>query len=291
MQGNFIGTDVTGTKALGNGGGDGVQIQNGNFNGPGVGVTIGGALAGEGNVISNNRVGIFILRGSENVIQGNRIGTDVTGTLDFGNSLDGIVVASSRNLIGGAAPGAGNLVSGNNRAGIRIDTVRAGENVIRGNRIGTQADGTSPLGNGADGIVAADFLSNTTGTGLFDNLIGGLGSGDGNVITFNAGPGVNVLAARRLGILSNSIFSNGKLGIDLNGNGPTPNDAGDADTGDNELQNFPVLTAAVSDGTQTKVEGTVFTLPIPPFSSNSSPARLPTRPGLARARRCWLPFP
>ena len=58
------------------------------------GVTIGGTQPGEGNLISDNAVGIYIY-GSLNVIQGNKIGTDVTGTLDFGNGSAGIVIAKA----------------------------------------------------------------------------------------------------------------------------------------------------------------------------------------------------
>ena len=42
------------------------------------------------------------------------------------------------------------------------------------------------------------------------------------------------------------MFSNGNLGIDLGGDGITPNDTNDPDGGPNNLQNFPVITAAMS---------------------------------------------
>ena len=57
-------------------------------------------------------------------------------------------------------------------------------------------------------------------------------------------------------ILSNSIFSNGDFfpGIAL-GNGGTPNDSGDPDTGSNRLQNFPILSSAKTGKKGTTVAG------------------------------------
>jgi hypothetical protein len=98
--------------------------------------------------------------------------------------------------------------------------------------------------NNGDGVVV--FQSTAT-------LVGGLDAGQGNTIAFNVGSGVRVSGdkAETNTILSNSIFSNVLLGIDLNGDGVTPNDAGDADVGPNTLQNAPVLTSATTNANGT----------------------------------------
>ncbi|HEX4796685.1 MAG TPA: PKD domain-containing protein [Humisphaera sp.] len=255
VQGNFIGTDITGTKAMANPGGTGIIA--------GSGVTIGGTIAAARNIIANNSFGIQI-SGAGVVVQGNFIGTDITGTVDMGNLNDGIFDAASNTLIGGTAPGAGNLISGNNRSGITVagsSGVVSGD-VIEGNFIGTKADGVSPLGNGFDGVsVAADFGLGTNGFSVIGGMIGGTDPGAGNVIAFNGHAGVNILAGQNIGILSNRIFANASLGIDLNGNGVTPNDAGDADSGDNNLQNYPVLATAATDGVKTTITGTLNSAP------------------------------
>jgi hypothetical protein len=197
------------------------------------------------------------------VIEGNRIGTDVTGTLNFGNGNDGILVTGTGHQIG--APGAGNLISGNRRFGIFVTSTGAAVttgNLIQGNLIGTAADGVSPLGNGSDGIAfSSDINADSSGTGPSDSQVGGLDTGDGNTIAFNGRNGVNVLAGQQIGILSNLIYANGALAIDLNGDGVTPNDPGDADAGDNGLQNFPTFTTAFTDGSRTQVEGTLNSTP------------------------------
>jgi hypothetical protein len=88
-----------------------------------------------------------------------------------------------------------------------------------------------------------------------DNTIGGAGAGAGNVIAFNGGDGVAVWSGTGNAILSNSIFDNGGLGIELLELvfGVTPNDAGDGDAGANNLQNFPILTSA--SGGSTIIQG------------------------------------
>ena len=74
VEGDFIGTDASGTQALGNAQ-SGVMIQNRATNN-----TIGGTSAGAGDVISGNgEIGIFVLA-SSSLVEGNLIGTNAAGT-------------------------------------------------------------------------------------------------------------------------------------------------------------------------------------------------------------------
>ena len=246
VQGNFIGTDLVGTAALSNGG-------NGVFINAASGSTIGGTTAGALNIISaNSQNGVYISGGGAtgNLVQGNHIGTDVTGTAGVSNDSFGVEISGAKNnMIGGTATGAGNVISGGNLAGVVIQPGSTG-NLVQGNFIGTDVTGTLNLGN-IDGVVIAGSAS--------DNTIGGTASGAGNTIAFNTVPGVALgpfATTTGNAILSNSMFSNGGLGIDLGQDGVSPNDAGDADTGANNLQNFPVLTSATS-GNSTTVEMTL----------------------------------
>jgi len=129
VQGNFINTDVTGTKVLGDAT-YGIIIFNLNN-------TIGGP--GAGNVIGGGGFGIVIQGGDGSTIQGNFIGTDPTGTIDLGNTSVGIQALSGDVVIGGINPGEGNIIAfngsvvGNSSAGIEVVN---GQHVkIRGNQI------------------------------------------------------------------------------------------------------------------------------------------------------------
>ena len=257
VQGNFIGTDVTGTVALKNSL-TGVDVA-------GTRMTIGGSGDGEGNIISGNGWGVNIRAGDSHVVRGNYIGTDVTGTLDLGNTNYGIGIAGSNNIIGGTADGARNVISGNNGQGILLSGSGAFGNRSEGNFIGTQADGLSPLGNTLDGVRIIGFTPK-------DNSIGGTGDGQGNTFAFNGRAGVFVNNGAGHFILGNTIFSNTGLGIDLAPTGVTANDAGDPDSGLNLLQNFPVLSSAtagstVIDGTLNSTANTRFWIDL--FSSTN----------------------
>ena len=142
VQGNIIGLDANGALALGNSGA-GIYC---NFNGD---MVIGGTAPGAGNIISGNGShGIDLEQNQPHdiVIQGNRIGTDYQGFFAVPNQGYGIYVfAASETQIGGSAPGAGNLISGNLLGGIfltKFSTVVPTDNVIQGNLIGTDITGT-----------------------------------------------------------------------------------------------------------------------------------------------------
>jgi hypothetical protein len=256
IQGNKIGTNAAGTGALENNQ-SGIYV-NGQEN-----TTIGGTTAGARNLISGNGTyGIrFAQDASNSHVQGNYIGTDADGTATLPNGSDGVYFeGGTGNVVGGPDLGdGGNLITGNNGNGIRFDKPEFGpgtsESTIQGNFIGPDKDG-NPVGNDGDGVRIVNGANNT---------IGGIGAV--NVISFNGGAGVSIKNASGTTptgnlVSRNSIGGNNTLGIDLSPDtGVTANDAPpDADTGANQLQNFPVLHSALPIPSTT-VAGTLLSTP------------------------------
>ena len=233
VQGNFIGIDADGVGAAGNFN-EGIFLNSSDN-------SIGGTTVAERNIISGslNASGLAITgpNATGNLVQFNFIGTDAQGASSIANKQEGILIdgGANNNTIGSGPLAIGNVISGNEQNGIVLGFGSpVNGNRILGNFIGTQADGVSPLGNAQDGISLASGSNNSIG-----DIIG-----DGNIIAFNGANGVEVVSGTANPILSNSIFSNSLLGIDLGGDGVTPNDAGDSDAGPNNLQNFPQLSSA-----------------------------------------------
>ncbi|MDB6031176.1 MAG: hypothetical protein JWM16_1514 [Verrucomicrobiales bacterium] len=203
ILGNFIGTDATGTQIIRNVP-YGIILQGGSNN-----LIVGNLISGA------NDYGLW-LESSANVVRGNFIGTDITGTKALPNG-DGILVQNAHlNVIGGLSLGDGNLISGNLGVGIRF--LGGGEqNLVQGNRIGTDVTGLAALGNGGDGISVPGRTTNA--------------------------------------IVGNSFFGNGGLGINVISTRPfetvTLNDIGDT----NIVQNFPVIDTAASTGGVTTLTG------------------------------------
>jgi hypothetical protein len=199
VQGNFIGTDSTGTAALGNSG-NGVNLYFTNNN------TIGGATPGARNIISGNGIeGVPISGGaSNNSVQGNFIGTDITGTRILGNRFSGVgLFNTSDNTIGGTASGAGNLISGNGANGVTIYPQTSG-NLVQGNLIGTNVAGSAALPNNGDGVLITDGANST---------IGGLITGARNVISGNGQDGVGIVGNNATG----NVLQGNYIGTDVTG--------------------------------------------------------------------------
>ncbi len=170
VVGNFVGTDASGTRALGNLA-DAVFVVGG-----ATANRIGGLEPGEGNVVSGNAGNGITIGGpttSSNSIVGNYVGTDVTGTFALPNLGSGISieVGAFDNLV------QGNLSSGNRRTGVSISDWGSSYNVVVGNRIGTDASGTRAVPNQLGvfvGFMNASF-----------NRIGGLRVEDRNIVSGN----------------------------------------------------------------------------------------------------------
>ena len=245
VQSSRIGTNAAGSAALPNAIG---IASNATSN------TVGGFAAG--NVISGNLgVGVQIIGvGVSGSIRSNLIGTDATGMTAIPNNtaggIAGGVYASSASVnIGDGTTGNRNVISGN--MGRAIYLFKANSSIVSRNFIGTTVTGT-PLGNTSDGMLidTTDFVQT-----------------DSNLIGNNGGDGVSVVGGGKGNfITTNQIYDNGGLGIDLDASGVTPNDSGDADPGSNNLQNFPVLVSAATNGTNTYLVGSLNSTPSSTFS-------------------------
>jgi uncharacterized repeat protein (TIGR01451 family) len=161
IQGNLIGTDITGTTAIGNS--SGVDATGG------IDTTIGGVAAGAGNIISGNNLGIDIEPSTTGtLVQGNVIGTDATATINLGNRIVGILAKTTSATIGGTASGAGNVIAfsyaGN---GTGIEYFSSNVPVLH----------NSIFGNAGEGILfspgIAPKLTSATTTMIAGTLTGG----------------------------------------------------------------------------------------------------------------------
>ncbi len=188
IQGNYIGTNTSGTAAIKNA----IGIRT---SASANGVLIGGV--NQTNVISGNDTGVSLSgTGTGHQVVGNYIGVDATGSADLGNNGTGVFVGTSSNLIGS------NVISGNGTYGLQL---AASGNDVWVNRIGTDSGGIAAIGNSSHGvwITAANVL------------LGGSGS-QGNVISGNGANGVLVEGA-------NASLQGNRIGTNVNGTAALPN--------------------------------------------------------------------
>ncbi len=192
VEGNYVGLSAAGTNAIPNVE-SGVQL----YVGPAYNV-VGGTTSAARNIVSGNgQIGVLISFADteSNVVEGNYIGLNPAGTAAIPNGEAGVQLYSGpqNNLIGGTAPGAGNVISGNLQDGVSLLYAGTTGNSVQGNIIGLNAAGSMPLGNQQSGV---DLYS-----GAQNNLIGGTAAGAGNVISGNSQDGVAVLFAGTTGNL------------------------------------------------------------------------------------------
>jgi titin len=260
VYGNYIGTNAGGSAAIANVTGVALWAPS----------NIVGDV-GKGNIISGNSYAgleIYSVDGNNNDVGSNYIGTNAAGTGAIANGMGISIQSASSNDIGA---GGANVISGNTGYGVHLFGSPSGD-WVGGNLIGTNAAGTGALGNGWDGVgIDSGSQNNEIGNSSYPNTI-----------AFNGGNGICVSGAASTGnmLSSNSIFSNAKLGIDLD-DGPgcaagvvTGGSAGGPAPGPNDLQDIPALSSATTGGGSTTIMGVMFNAPFKIFTIEafSSPA-------------------
>jgi len=185
VQGNYLGTDATGTLDFGNGS-NGIYV-------------VGSAShLIESNVISGNGTNGIVLSGSETQgvrITRNVIGMKVTGTEGLANAGEGIELdgGAHDNMIGGSTISLANFISGNTFDGIGMFT-GSHHNTVQNNFIGTDSTGNSAVANSGNGIVLNDSDHNQ----ILDNVVSG-NTFDG-VTLFGSAATNNTLAGNKIGV-------------------------------------------------------------------------------------------
>ncbi len=269
IYGCFIGTKIDGTALSAASSQQGIRIEYDS-------AQIGGIQPWQRNLISGNGYA-GVAAGAPNatvIIEGNLIGTDITGTLAIPNSSPGLNLSGNLPGLRVGCAGAGctasghpsrNVISGNSAYGMLMsDSTYPGYTYggaqIKGNYIGTDWTGTKPLPNGTNANTNScpnycggiQIQGGASGPAL---IIGGFNAGEANLIAHNNGPGIwahdngypNISAS--FDNQANVIHNNGGTDIAFTENGWIPNDAGDADTGANNKQNYPVIQSASVSGT------------------------------------------
>ncbi|HEX2905703.1 MAG TPA: CSLREA domain-containing protein, partial [Phototrophicaceae bacterium] len=241
------------------------------INGSQAGVANGLWITGTGTHVSNivingfNGAGVLFSEGNTNLLSHCYIGTDLTGTIKRGNQIGVKFLNTANNSIGEGMQG-GCLISGNLGDGVYLEGSGTTNNAIHYNSIGLSATGQL-LGNGGNGVR----VSSTAGSNkIRDNKIAGNGLNGVVVESGSTNPtGVE--------IVSNFIYGNGLLGIDLGGDGVTLNDTGDTDTGPNNRQNYPIINSIQTTASTIVINGSLNSAPntryiVDIFSSTSCDA-------------------
>jgi hypothetical protein len=240
VQGDFIGTDPTAMFARANGLGIAVI---------GSSDMIGGTAPAERDVVSGNEIGVAMaslsiggptlltaIAGS--TIQGDLIGTNATGTGNLGNGVIGVALAGSGNIVGGTSPGQANTIAFNGEVGSALNL---GVGVVV---IGLSPSASSPISVQSTGNLIS-------GNSIHDNHNMGIGLLD--IPTSSVLPFLTTTTASIPSAVAN-FLSTVNLGV-------VPNAQTPSGSGPNNLQNFPVIASAATQGGETTVQGTLQSTP------------------------------
>ncbi len=218
VAGNYIGTDITGEAALGNGHsiGNGYGILD-----SGSADIIGGSVFGATNVVSGNKWVGIAETGSNATIAGNYVGTDATGSSALPNQGAGVYLTGATGAtIGGTAVPAKNVISGNLGAGVYLTNGSSGVS-IEGNYIGTDQSGTMPVGNagagidfefGSSGVQNANTIGGAARNVIAANQGGGVVLGTPSAGSGIAAPNAFTKTAIRNNLIGTDVFGTGQLG-------------------------------------------------------------------------------
>jgi titin len=208
VQGNVIGLNPSGSVALSNGS-FGIHIFGGAQSN-----LIGGFNSINRNIISgNNSDGVFLAQDNTagNIVAGNYIGLNAAGTAAIPNNGCGVLInfGAAVNTIGGIGSG-GNCIAGNSDSGIAIDKAGTTGNLVEGNIIGLNPNGSTVISNAFAGVEIDSSSS---------NVIGGNTAGAGNVISGNGNSGILI----RFAGSSGNIVQGNIIGLNAAGSASVPN--------------------------------------------------------------------
>ena len=263
VQGDFIGTDPTGMIAQPNSLGIGVI---------GSGDVIGGTTPAARDLVSGNDIGVGIaslsIGGASlltaeagSVVQGDLIGTNATGTGNLGNSVIGVVLAGSGNVVGGTAAGQANTIAFNGEVGsvlnIGVGVVVVGLSPSLSSPISVQSTGNLVSGNSI-------YNNHNMGIGLLD------------IPTSTLLPLLTTSTADIPSVVANFLGT-----VNL---GPVPNAQLPSGPGPNDLLNFPTLSSAVTQSGATTIHGTLQSTPYTAFKVQFFSNPTPTATGYAEGQ-------
>jgi hypothetical protein len=242
IMGNTIGLNAAGTAPIGTSSTTaattGILVQEASYTTIGTdGDGQGDALEGNvisGNIYNINLTGTSTNRSHHNRVSGNLIGTNASGTASVGIQVEGVrVYVTEDNVIGTDGDGVsdaleGNLISGHFDFGVMLQQTGALNNVVAGNKIGTDITGMNAIANGYGGAPRAGIVVGGYGNRIGTNSDGVSDDLERNLISGNAQTSISAIYFNNLSnpTAPPTIIAGNWLGVDATGLAALPNNYG-----------------------------------------------------------------